>query len=107
VIAAGPPTVLGWSLGAADAEGDLLDMSCGGTPVAVQGAAIGVATPAESMTGKLTIAFSGSGGVQSRERFEGGVSETLLLRATGEEDAALTATFALKAEEKVEWRTSQ
>jgi hypothetical protein len=95
-------------------EGALITAECGSglskSVLTVEGSAIGTVTPTAKMTLEETIKFKAIAGVQSPERFEEGVKETLLqtLVAGTEkttEQAGLSVIAKVKSEEPMEIKT--
>lgn len=100
-----PPSV-GWWIHPASGE-EFLSFQCGGTSASVTGSVIATATPVNKMSGSFKLNFSGSGGVQKPESFEGGEKRFLTLEtALATEQAGLTMADSIANERLLEIRAT-
>ncbi len=100
-----PPSV-GWWIHPASGE-EFLSFQCGGTSTSVTGSVIAAVTPVNKMSGSFKLNFSGSGGVQKPESFEGGEKRFLTLEtALATEQAGLTMADSIANERLLEIRAT-
>ena len=100
-----PPSV-GWWIHPASGE-ELLSFQCGGTNASVTGSAIAAMTPVNKMSGSFKLNFSGSGGAQKPESFEGGEKRFLTLEtALATEQVGLTMNDSIANERLLEIRVT-
>ena len=107
VVAETPTPTLGWELAAAGA-GPIAVLECGGTPVTLDGAVVGIVTPVDKMSAKYRVAFAAKRGLQSPDRFlSGGILALSLSTSGGEQAAGLKAKLSLAGEEPIELKALQ
>lgn len=100
-----PPSV-GWWSHPVSGEG-FLSFQCGGTNTSVTGSVIAAMTPVNKMSGSFKLNFSGSGGAQKPESFEGGEKRFLTLETTlATETVGLTMADSIANERLLEIRAS-
>lgn len=98
-----PPSV-GWWIHPVSSE-EFLTFQCGGTSTSVTGSVIATATPINKMSAAFKLSFSGSGGVQKPESFEGGEKRFLTLETPlATEQAGLTMSDSIANERLLEIR---
>jgi hypothetical protein len=98
-----PPSV-GWWIHPVSGE-EFLSFQCGGTNASVTGSVIATMTPVNKMSGSFKLNFSGSGGAQKPESFEGGEKRFLTLEtALATEQAGLTMADSVANERLLEIR---
>ncbi|HYB24127.1 MAG TPA: hypothetical protein VED41_10040 [Solirubrobacteraceae bacterium] len=81
--------------------------ACGGEAGSISGSVIAPVTPVMVMTKTFTETFTGSGGLQAPESFEGEPKDTLscvIPPSSTPEQCALTSTDKITNEEKLEIR---
>jgi Glycine rich protein len=103
--ATSPPSV-GWRIHPVSGE-EVLSFQCGGTHVSVTGSVIAAMTPVNKMSGSFKLNFSGSGGIQKPESFEGGEKRFLTLEtALATEQVGLTMNDSIANERLLEIRAT-
>lgn len=99
--AVSPPAV-GWAIHPAAGD-QFATFDCGGTEVSLTGSVIATATPINKMTAAFRLNFSGAGGIQKPESFEGGQPQVLTLTTTNAtERVGLTMADSIANERLVE-----
>ncbi len=100
-----PPSI-GSSLHARGGQADIASFVCGSAinSIVIEGAAIAVTAPLDSMTAKFTLALAATKGKQKPEAFEGGAPASLLVSLAGgaPERAGLSVTLTASGEEPLE-----
>jgi hypothetical protein len=100
------PPVVGWWIQPASGE-EFLSFQCGGTDVSVTGSVIATMTPVNKMAAAFKLSFSGSGGVQKPESFEGGEKRFLTLETVNAtEQVGLTMGDSISNERLLEVRAT-
>jgi hypothetical protein len=104
VDGAASPPVIGWWIHPASGE-QFATFECGGTAVAVTGSVIATVTPVNKMVGAFKLNFSGSGGIQKPEAFEGGEKRLLTLETVNAtEQVGLTMNDSVANQRQLEIR---
>ncbi len=100
------PPVIGWGIHPVSGE-TFVSFQCGGTSVSITGSVIATVTPLNKMVGAFKLNFSGSGGIQKPESFEGGKSQFLTLETVNAtEQVGLTMNDSISNERLLEIRTT-
>jgi Glycine rich protein len=100
-----PPSV-GWWIHPVSGE-EFLSFQCGGTNVSVTGSVIATSTPVNKMSASFKLNFSGSGGIQKPESFEGGEKRFLTLETiNATEQVGLTMGDSIANERLLEIRAA-
>ncbi len=108
LIEAGPKPSVGWALGSPTGS-TFATFECGGEPVSLAGSVIGAST-ADKMSQAAKLTYKGSEGLQTPERFEGGLRDTLTFHEvpSGAGTAvSLDTSGTIDSSEKVELRAME
>lgn len=100
MIEAGSRPTVAWVLNPYS-QGPLATFECDAQPLSLAGSVIGSVTKVDKMSSAFTLTFTaGTHGVQSPERLEDGLQDTLII--SGGEPTSLSASEAIGGEEAVE-----